>query len=847
MHHPDSRDPGRNLLFGLLAFQTNFVDRGALLAAFDTWTTDKTQPLGRVLVSQGAISEELHALIDGLVMAHLAKHQHEPAQCLAALTPIGSVQQELEARADSEVRPSLLQVAANRAEDDPYATKLPAIGATTSSGLRFQVLRPLNQGGMGIVSVALDKELDRSIALKEIRQSAADNREYRSRFLAEAEITGKLEHPGIIPIYGLGTYGDGRPFYAMRLIRGDKTGSLMDAIKRFYKEPNTAARVVEFRGLLRRFLDVCNALAYAHSKGVLHRDLKPDNILLGPYGETLVVDWGLAKAAGRADPTVSPEGEHVSLTLSGSEITPTIAGGALGTPEYAPPEQMTGDLANVGPRSDVYGLGAVLYCLLTGQAPFSRRETELGQLVKKIETGDFPRPRQVRPEVDKPLEAVCLKAMCTKPADRYESVRALATDVETYLAEEPVSAYVEPWTTRTRRWARKHRTLVSTAAASLVVGLIGFGTIAAIQTKARHDLDAKNRELRDSNTALDQQKIRAEDREAKAIEAVKRFGDTIASEPLLKNTPAFEALRKKLLKEPLAFFRDLRDRLQADRDTRPESLVRLADASFDLGKLTYEIGDKQDALMACKEAFEIRRMLASANPDSSDFQRELARCHSSLGHLLGEIGDTSEGLKAYESARAICQNLAEADPNDRGFQRDLALAHTNISRLLRTTGKLGDALKSQERALSIQQKLVDSNPDVGSFQSELAGSRLNLGVLLSQTGKLGEALKAQELALVTQKKLAAANPTVLVYQRDLAGSYYNHGALLSSTGRTADAIESYKSALAIQQELADANPSATEFQSNLAETHQSVGLLRIKSGRSAEALKSLESAVAIQS
>ncbi len=188
---------------------------------------------------------------------------------------------------------------------------------------------------MGVLSVALDTELDRSIALKEIRESAANDAGYRARFLAEAEITGKLEHPGIIPIYGLGTYADGRPFYAMRLIRGDKTGSLLDAIRRFHGGPDRPGKVVEFRGLLRRFLDVCNAVAYAHNKGVLHRDLKPENILLGPYGETLVVDWGLAKAASRADPASTEGEDRVRLNLSGSGLSPTIAGGPLGTPGYA--------------------------------------------------------------------------------------------------------------------------------------------------------------------------------------------------------------------------------------------------------------------------------------------------------------------------------------------------------------------------------------------------------------------------------------------------------------------------------------------------------------------------------
>jgi serine/threonine-protein kinase len=846
MNHPNSRDPGRNLLFGLLAFQNNFIDRRALVAAFDAWTTDKSQPLGRVLVNQGAISDELHALIDGLVSAHLAKHDHEPARSLAALTPIGSVQQELEARADSEVRPSLLQVAANRADDDPYATKLPEIGATTSSGLRFQILRPLNEGGMGIVSVALDKELDRSIALKEIRESAADNREYRARFLAEAEITGKLEHPGIIPIYGLGTYGDGRPFYAMRLIRGDKTGSLMDAIERFYKEPDTSARVVEFRGLLRRFLDVCNALAYAHSKGVLHRDLKPDNILLGPYGETLVVDWGLAKAAGRADLPIGAEGDHVTLTLSGSEITPTIAGGALGTPEYAPPEQMTGDLASIGARSDVYGLGAVLYCVLTGRPPFSRRESEPGQLIKKIENGDFPRPRQVRAEVDKPLEAICLKAMCAKPADRYDSVSALATDVESYLAEEPVSAHAEPWSTRARRWARKHRTLVSTAAASLVVALIGVGVIAAIQTRARHDLDAKNSELRDANVALDQQKSRAEDRETKAIEAVKRFGDTIANEPLLKNTPALEELRKKLLKEPLAFFRDLRERLQADRDASPKSLRRLAAASFGLASLTDEIGNKEVASAAYQEVLAIWGKLADANPAATELQRGLAATHNRIALMLGQTGKPAEALKAQRLALAIWQKLSDANPSVTEFQRDLATNHNNIGNLLARTGKRAEAMKAHQSALTIRQRLADDNPTVAGFQSDLAQSHINIGNLLGETGKPAEGLKTLQSALAILRKLAEANPRVTEFQRDLATSHNNIGRLLLQTGKPAEALKAHESALATSQKLADANPSVTAFESGLAHSHDSIGVALKHTGKPAEALKAYQSALAIR-
>jgi serine/threonine protein kinase len=181
-----------------------------------------------------------------------------------------------------------------------------------------------------------------------------DRPESRSRFVLEAEITGGLEHPGIVPVYGLGSYADGRPFYAMRFIKGD---SLKDTIERFHASGRTerdpGARTVAFRELLGRFIDVCNAIAYAHSRGVLHRDLKPGNIMLGKYGETLVVDWGLAK---RVDRAAAAEEQPLRPSAT-SASTETVAGAALGTPQVMSPEQAAGRLDLLGPASDVYSLG----------------------------------------------------------------------------------------------------------------------------------------------------------------------------------------------------------------------------------------------------------------------------------------------------------------------------------------------------------------------------------------------------------------------------------------------------------------------------------------------------------
>jgi tRNA A-37 threonylcarbamoyl transferase component Bud32 len=343
---------------------------------------------------------------------------------------------------------------------------------------------------LGQVFVALDEELHREVALKEIQPRHVDHPESRSRFVLEAQITGGLEHPGIVPVYGLGQYADGRPFYAMRFIKGD---SLKEVIARIHQadKPGRAAgeRTLEFRKLLGRFVDVCNAIAYAHSRGVLRRDLKPGNIMLGQYGETLVVDWGLAKPVGRGEH--APEGGEPTLRpASASGSAETLAETALGTPAYMSPEQAAGRLDLLGPASDVYGLGATLYCLLTGKAPFAG--ADVGVILQRVQKGEFAPPRRVKPSAPAALEAVCLKAMALAPGDRYPSARALADEVEQWLADEPVRAWPEPWAVRARRWLGRHRTLVSATAAAALVAVVSLAVATVLLRAANEDLATAN-------------------------------------------------------------------------------------------------------------------------------------------------------------------------------------------------------------------------------------------------------------------------------------------------------------------------------------------------------------------
>jgi serine/threonine-protein kinase len=464
----------RNLVFGILALQMDFISRDALIHAMHAWVLYKHKPLGQILLEQGALREDTHPLLEAMVQKHLELHGGDAQKSLEAVISVGSVRQQLQLVADPEVQASLAHVSAQKEEAVPCSTTDYSAGTPTSSGLRFRVLRPHAKGGLGEVFVANDEELHREVALKEIQAPYSNDPHSRSRFLLEAEITGGLEHPGIVPVYGLGSYPDGRPFYAMRLIKGD---TLHDAIQRFHRDEgprrDPGERWLALRGLLRRFVDVCNAVAYAHARGVLHRDLKPSNAILGGYGETLVVDWGLAKPTGRR----VEEGGGAEETLrpaSASGAALTQVGSVLGTPAYMSPEQAAGKLDELGPTSDIYSLGAMLYCLLTGKAPFDGGR-DMGGVLDKVKKGEIAPPRRVKRDVPQALEAVCLKAMALRPEDRYPSARALAGDVEKWLADEPVSAWREPLQLRAGRWARRHQAGVAACTAGLLVAVLAGG------------------------------------------------------------------------------------------------------------------------------------------------------------------------------------------------------------------------------------------------------------------------------------------------------------------------------------------------------------------------------------
>ncbi len=345
-----------------------------------------------------------------------------------------------------------------------------------SAAERYEPIRFHTRGGLGEIHLAHDKELHRQVALKRIQARLAHDAEIRRRFLLEATITAKLQHPGVVPVYSFSEDARGEPCYAMRFIEGE---SLQDAIERFHKTDWRARgrgeRMLELRQLLGRFVAVCNTIAFAHSRGVLHRDLKPGNIMLGKYGETLVVDWGLARDVERAETESAGGGE--TKEPRAAQATPTKMGRAMGTVPFMSPEQAAGRWDLLGAASDIYSLGATLHTILCGVPPIQD-----GEGADRRERAT--RPQQHRLDVPRPLEAVCLKAMAQRIDARYSSALDLAQDVEHWLADEPVAARRENALERTGRWVRRHGKLSAVVGFCFVLLSLSFTVVSHYRTAA---------------------------------------------------------------------------------------------------------------------------------------------------------------------------------------------------------------------------------------------------------------------------------------------------------------------------------------------------------------------------
>ena len=794
---------GRNLLFGILALQNNFIGRDDLLAAFAAWVAHKVRPLAQFLVERRALDDTRRALLEALVAEHLKQHGGDTEASLAAVSSLGSVRDDLGRLDDADLQASLVAAASRSAGrgDDAGATAT-YTPSSRRAGERFRILRFHREGGLGRVYVARDEELGREVALKEIRPDKIAEADLRGRFVLEAEINGGLEHPGIVPVYSLGTYSDGRPFYAMRFIEGD---SLKEAIESYHKEyPRPDPTAVEFRKLLGRFIDVCEAIAFAHSKGVLHRDLKPHNVMLGRFGETLLIDWGLAKATGRREPGGPDAAREVTLVPpSGSGHAPTL--GVLGSPPYMSPEQAAGMADSLGPATDVYGLGAILFALLTGEPPVEGGASD--EVLDRVRRGAIRSPRSLNPRIPRALEAVCLKALAPKPGDRYATALALAEEVEHWLADEPVKAWREPASARAGRWMRRHRTAMTGATAAGLIGLIGLAAVAAVQTRAYREQTRTNRVLKTANEktsrALDAEKTAKKDATealAQSEEARKRAEAVLG---FLKND-VLVAARPEGRPGGLGVEVSVRKAVDAAEPKiaaafKNQPIVE-AEIRDTMGGTYYYLGDALLAIRQYERAVELRQTrLGLDRPDTLTSRINLASAYLAAGH-------TAEALKMFEETLKL--NVSKLGPD----HSNTFIGRVGLAEAYLAAGRIDDAIKMHEATLKLREsKLGPDHPDTLNSRSELAAAYLS-------AGRTDDANKMHEATLkLYESKLGSDRPDTLDSRSELAAAYL-------SAGRTDDAIKMYEATLKLyESKLGSDHPATLSSRLGLSLAYQAAG------------------------
>ncbi len=435
----------RNLLFAVIALQDDLIDQTQFADVCAGWAMRLDRPLADLLIDRKWITDADRSDVERKLKRKLKKNHGDVRATLGAAAPI-EAREVLQAIENPQVRHSLHALPPARGHV-LVETLVPPPPQRDS--LRYTLTRLHAEGGLGKIWIAHDTDLNRDVALKEIKPSTVPDPEAFHRFLKEAQITGQLEHPNIVPVYELARRkGDDQPFYTMRFLRGQ---TLRSAIAEFHRRRGgkPADRLELQRQLLEPFVKICEAVAYAHSRWVIHRDLKPDNVVLGAYGEVVLLDWGLAKVVGQTDQAESdPREPRISLS---AEAQTEQTHRQVGTPAYMAPEQAAVNNDLIGTRTDVYGLGAILFEILTGNLPVSG--SSLRNVFDKIQAGHLPKAREIDPTVPRALEAVCSKAMALQPGNRYPRVEDLAEDVRRWIVDEPVSVHRDPLAVRVLRLA----------------------------------------------------------------------------------------------------------------------------------------------------------------------------------------------------------------------------------------------------------------------------------------------------------------------------------------------------------------------------------------------------------
>lgn len=738
----------------------------------------------------------------------------------------------------------------------------------------YRLIRMLGRGGMGVVYEAEQVSLQRRVALKVLPFAAALDPMQLQRFKNEAQAAAHLQHPRIVPVYTVGCE-QGIHFFAMQFIEGQSLAGLLrerrgvagaeqseapvagnsSSLSALETATSIRSRAYQ-RAVARLGVQAADALEHAHRQGVIHRDIKPGNLLLDPQGVLWLTDFGLARCACDGD-----------LTQSGDVI---------GTLPYMSPEQALAQRDLVDQRTDVYALGATLYELLTLAPPFSGSDRQ--EVLRQIAEQDPRPPRSRNPAVPPDLETILLKTLEKHPAERYRTAQHLADDLQRFLDDQPIRARRPSWGQRLKKWSRRHRTVVAAAAVCMIlaVGLLTLSSLWFLEHHLRRQ-DAHAAKLRE------QEQVRENlDRSLQLLEAIFLRA---AGRGLLREAEREQA-DQKLLEQGLRFYQQFAERNATNSMVRHQT----ARAHFRVAYIQKHLGRLEEAEKAYDEAITLLERLAADYPQVYEYPRELAssfhmrasiryqrgQAHGAAADmqheekLLQRLVDKHPEAPACHAALASCRNnrslflynrgqLEEADtllrqflpamqhlavehPNELELQHEIAVSHSLRGHILASLGQPVRAEDAYREAIRIVHELTERPPQPPEYRLKHAALHHHLAALLRVQGRLQEARQAHELARSGLRQLVADFPNMPDLQKELADVNDQYGLSLAALGERRAAEARFREATDAMERLTRAFPSRYEYRMSLGSSWNNLGILLARSQRAAAAEQAYDKA-----